>query len=100
MTIQSVASISIPQLAGPGASSAPKAQPVEKFAQALGAEVQKVNETLIAADTTVNQLVESQGANIHETMIALDKADIAVRLTNKIGQKLVQAYKEISQMQV
>lgn len=98
MTIQSIGAISIPHIAS--TPRATQAQPVDSFARALGAEVNKVNEVLVESDSAVTTMVESQGANIHETMIALDKADIAVRLTNKIGQKLVQAYKEVSQMQV
>jgi len=98
MSIQGIAAISLPPT--PNVSKATSTPPVESFSKALGAEVNRVNETLVSGDLAVNQMVESQGANIHEAMIALDKADIAVRLTNKIGQKLVQAYKEVSQMQV
>ena len=45
-------------------------------------------------------MVETQGANLHEAMIALSRAEIALRVTTKIGQKLVGAYQEISRMQI
>ena len=38
--------------------------------------------------------------NIHETMIALNKADIAFRMTLQVRNKLVEAYQEIIRMQV
>lgn len=81
------------------AGPAPKAD-ADAFTKVLEEGIRKTNETMQAADTSVDAMVRGQGANIHEAMIALDKADIAARLTTKIGQKLVQAYREVSQMQV
>jgi flagellar hook-basal body complex protein FliE len=76
------------------------AQPSEAFADALAEGVQKVNAEVANADQSVQKMVESRGANLHETMIALERADIATRFTAKVGQKLVQAYQEVSRMQV
>lgn len=72
----------------------------EKFADALAEGISAADGTLKEADASVEEMVESNGANLHETMIALEKADIAARLTIKIGTKLVQAYREVSNMQV
>ncbi len=72
----------------------------QDFQEVLKAGVQRANQQVQAGDQAVEEMVQTQGANLHETMIALEKADIATRLTAKVGQKLVQAYKEISQMQV
>jgi flagellar hook-basal body complex protein FliE len=72
----------------------------EAFAEALENGVQKVNAEVKNADNSVQQMVESRGANLHEAMIALERADIAARFTSKVGQKLVQAYQEVSRMQV
>ena len=84
------------------AASGPKegAAITDKFAQTLAEGISAADGTLKEADASVEQMVESNGANLHETMIALEKADIAARLTIKIGTKLVQAYREVSQMQV
>ncbi|MEZ4461591.1 MAG: flagellar hook-basal body complex protein FliE [bacterium] len=87
-----------PQATAP--SAAVSKVDAEAFTKVLEEGLAKANETMQAADTTVDAMVRGQGANIHEAMIALDKADIAARLTTKIGQKLVQAYREVSQMQV
>ena len=72
----------------------------EAFADALKDGVQRVNSELQTADKSVEKMVETRGANLHETMIALERADIAARFTAKVGQKLVQAYQEVSRMQV
>lgn len=70
------------------------------FASTLSRAIDAVNTQSRAADTAVQDMVASQGANLHETMIELEKAEIATRLAVKIGQKLVQAYQEVSRMQV
>ena len=38
--------------------------------------------------------------NIHETMIALDKADVSFRMLTKVRNKAVEAYQEIMRMQI
>lgn len=72
----------------------------DAFADALADGVKRANMEVKQADQSVEKMVETRGANIHEAMIALDRADISTRLTAKIGQKLVQAYQEVSRMQV
>ena len=70
------------------------------FGVAMQNAVAQVNQDQVAADRAVTEMVESQGANVHETMIALERADISLRLATKIGQKLVQAYQDISRIQL
>ena len=72
----------------------------DNFGASLRDAVVQMNQDQIAADTAVNEMVESQGANVHETMIALERADISLRLATKIGQKLVQAYQDVTRMQL
>lgn len=71
-----------------------------EFADLITKGVERANTEQLKADAQVEKLVETQGANIHETMIALSRADITTRLTLKVGQKLVQAYQEISRMNI
>jgi flagellar hook-basal body complex protein FliE len=96
--IGSALPIVAPQVAAP--TTAPSRIDGDAFTKVLEGGLSKANETMKAADTSVDAMVRGQGSNLHETMIALDKADIVARLTTKMGQKLVQAYREVSQMQV
>lgn len=101
MSIQNVGAVArIIQPASVEKPTSSKSAQETPFAQVLRQGVSSANQALKTADTSVQTMVETQGANIHETMIALDKAEIATRLTAKIGQKLVQAYREINQIQV
>jgi flagellar hook-basal body complex protein FliE len=40
------------------------------------------------------------GGNLHETALALEKADVALRLATKVRNKLVEAYQEVMRMNV
>jgi len=52
------------------------------------------------ADTSIEQLVAGNTKNLHETMIALEKADISFRLMMEVRNKIIEAYHEIMRMQV
>jgi flagellar hook-basal body complex protein FliE len=79
--------------ANPGAAAS-------DFGKILADGVAEANATVKAGDAAVDNMVRSGGGNLHEAMIALDKAEIATRLTVKVGQKLVNAYREVSQINV
>lgn len=53
-----------------------------------------------AADQAVWRLAAGQADNLHEVMIAVERASIALELTIAIRNKLVEAYQEIMRMQV
>ena len=84
------------------ASGAEPARPTQADASSFGAMLEQgviaANVEGQQADEAMTQLVQSQGANLHEAMIAMSRAEIATRLTLKVGQKLVQAYQEVSRM--
>ncbi|VAX15794.1 Flagellar hook-basal body complex protein FliE, partial [hydrothermal vent metagenome] len=48
------------------------------------------------ADKAIEDLVTGKSKNIHETMIALGKAELAFKLTMQVRNKVMEAYKEIT----
>ncbi|MBU0479828.1 MAG: flagellar hook-basal body complex protein FliE [Proteobacteria bacterium] len=70
------------------------------FADLLKSQVATVNEAMQEADQAATGLVTGQHANIHETMIALEKANVSFRLMTKIQGKVISAYQEIMRMQL
>jgi len=69
------------------------------FADALGQAVRAVDAQQIEADQQSAQLALG-GGNLHETAIALEKADIAMRVATKVRNKLVDAYQEVMRMSI
>ena len=51
------------------------------------------------ADTQATR-VALGGGNLHETALALEKADVALRVATKARNKLVEAYQEVMRMSV
>ena len=102
MTIQAIQNPSLlyaPQTTG--AAQKPVAPAAaDAFGDLLSHGIERANAEHIEADTQVKEMVTSQGANLHEAMIALSRAEIALRVSMKVGQKLVGAYQEMSRMQL
>ena len=48
----------------------------------------------------MERVATGDAEDLHEAIIAVEKADIALRLTAQVTQRAVEAYKEISRMQV
>ena len=70
------------------------------FSDMLIESVSKVNTLQHQANQAVQKLVSGESKNIHETMLAVERADIAFKTMNQIRSKVVEAYKEIMRMQV
>lgn len=69
------------------------------FVDALGKAVANVEQLQVAADDGAQQ-VALGGGNLHETALALEKADIALRVATKVRNKLVETYQDIMRMPV
>ncbi|MFL5261804.1 MAG: flagellar hook-basal body complex protein FliE [Anaeromyxobacteraceae bacterium] len=69
------------------------------FADALGQALQSVEKLQLDADKSA-EAVAMGGGNLHETALALEKADVALRVATKVRNKLVDAYQEIMRMSV
>jgi flagellar hook-basal body complex protein FliE len=69
------------------------------FAETLGDALQKVDELQVSADVQAEH-VAMGGGNLHEMSLALEKADVAMRLAMKVRNKMVDAYQEIMRMSI
>lgn len=70
------------------------------FLDTLSQSLNKVNDLQKEADKAIEDFVAGETRNIHETMIAVNKADLAFRLTMQVRNKIVEAYQEVLRMQV
>lgn len=68
------------------------------FADVIKQAVERVDDMDQQADRSIQRLVTG-GGGIHETMIALQKADISLRLLLQIRNKAMDAYREVMRMQ-
>ena len=75
-------------------------KPAQTFSELLMNSVQKVNSLQEEANDAIQKLASGKSKNIHETMLAVEKADIAFRTMNQVRNKIIDAYKEVMRMQV
>jgi flagellar hook-basal body complex protein FliE len=69
------------------------------FAQSLGRLVSAVESTGADANDAVGRMLDGTG-DVHEAMIALQRADMTLQLTVQVRNKLVQAYQDIMRMPI
>ena len=62
--------------------------------------LQDVNQQQFNAAAKKIELLVTENKDIHGTMLALEKADLSMRLMLQIRNKLVSAYEEVMRMQV
>lgn len=70
------------------------------FPELLSKSLEEVNGLQVEANTAIENLATGRSKNIHETMIAVEKADLAFKAMNQIRLKVIEAYHEIMKMQV
>jgi flagellar hook-basal body complex protein FliE len=85
------ASLARPQAAAGGTVSA--------FAESLAGLVANVEKTSADANASITGMVDKT-ADVHEVMIALQRAESALQLTVQVRNKIVQAYQDIMRMPI
>jgi flagellar hook-basal body complex protein FliE len=70
------------------------------FSDILKNSFEQVNEHQVQADQAIRELVAGRSKNIHETMLAIERADSSLKLMMQVRNKVLDAYREIMRMQV
>jgi len=70
------------------------------FAAALQRAVEKVNELQARADREAEAVATGRSNDIHGAIVAMQQAELALELTAQVVQRAIEAYKEISRMQI
>ncbi|MGI6524328.1 MAG: flagellar hook-basal body complex protein FliE [Bdellovibrionota bacterium] len=71
------------------------------FGDVLAQVLNDVNRLQLDADQQIeNVMTKKEGANIHDAMIALEKADVTFQFMTNLQQKIINAYQEIIRTQI
>jgi len=62
--------------------------------------VGKVNDLQSQADTKIKNMATGESRELHEVMIAVEKANISFQFLTQVRNKAVEAYQEIMRMQL
>ena len=72
----------------------------DTFSSLLNESISKVNDLQNEADRSMQGLAKGEVKNIHDTMIAIEKANLSFNLMVQVRNKLLSAYEEIMKTQV
>jgi flagellar hook-basal body complex protein FliE len=70
------------------------------FADVLKSSLDEVNQLQQKADAAITALATGDKMSLHDTMIAMEQADVSFRLMMQVRNKIVDAYQEIMRIQV
>lgn len=69
------------------------------FAETLNSSLKNVNEIQGTKTAMIQSFASGETQNVHELMITLQKAGLAVNMTSAVRNKVLEAYKELSRLQ-
>jgi len=69
------------------------------FAEHLKASFMTTNLLLHKSANAQVELATGRNGNIHETLLAMSKADISFRMLTEVRNKVISAYQEVMRMQ-
>lgn len=75
-------------------------QTEKSFSDYLGSMLDQVGKTQSNGDTAITKLNTGEAKNMHEVMIAVEEADISMRMLVQLRNKALQAYDDIMRMQI
>lgn len=99
MRISNPALSGLPQIAQP-ATHKPSTDREGDFGQMLMDAIQEVSKAQNEAAAHQEDLMANRPVELHDVMIAMERAGVAFELTMQVRNKLLEAYQEISRMQV
>jgi flagellar hook-basal body complex protein FliE len=82
-----------------GRSLTKPAAPAEGFGNKLMDSIKNVNDMQNQKVDMVESFASGQSQNVHELMINLQKAGLAMQMTTAVRGKVLEAYKELVKMQ-
>ena len=87
----------IPAGATPATSSSPQGE--GGFFSSLTNAIEQVEQVHTDAQQQISQLLQGNRQDVHNVMIAVEKADVAFQLMMQVRNKIVNAYQEIARLQ-
>ena len=88
-----------PQALASGAKAGVQ-QPGGDFAQTLMDVMKEVNASQLHSKDMQTALMTNQPVEIHDVMIAMEQASVAMQLTMQVRNKLLEAYQELNRTQI
>jgi flagellar hook-basal body complex protein FliE len=83
-----------------GLEGAGESESSKSFGDFLADSLGKVNSLQQEANVAMEKLASGESQNLHETLLAVEKAEVAFKMMNQVRTKVIDAYREIMKMQI
>lgn len=70
------------------------------FQSVLEDSLNKLNDKQIAADEITNEFIAGEDVEVHEMMLSMEEANMSLQLAIQVRNKVVEAVKELTNMQL
>lgn len=77
-----------------------RASQATSFAELLGTALERLQAVSDGANAKVEALATGQDVELHDVMIALEMESLAISLATEVRNRVIEAYQEISRMQI
>ena len=74
--------------------------PAAGFANWVDKELSTLNAQLVSAEQGVQKLAAGSAENLHEVMLQLEQARLAMQVAAQVRSRVVEAYQDVMRMQV
>lgn len=82
----------------------PETNQIEKatndFSDMMQSMINEVNDSQAKGDLAIEQMQTGDASHLHDVMIAVEEADVSLRMLVQIRNRAVTAYEEIMRMQI
>lgn len=82
------------------ADSSPVSTAANGFADIIQSTISQVNQAQNNGEAAIQQLNTGKAESLHEVMIAVEEADISLKMLVQMRNKALQAYEEVMRMQI
>ncbi|MFH0702803.1 MAG: flagellar hook-basal body complex protein FliE [bacterium] len=73
---------------------------IPAFSDVMTGMVKELDNTIKAPDQIMQDVMLDKGADIHDAMIAISKAEVTINFATQLTTKVVQAYEKIMSIQI
>lgn len=70
------------------------------FGELMRQKLVEVNNLQLRSDELTKEMLTGKPVDLHQVMIAAEQAGLALQLTVQVRNKIIEAYQEISRMQI
>jgi flagellar hook-basal body complex protein FliE len=71
-----------------------------EFNNVFQTALKSLNETQVGADNAIAQLAAGQNVELHNVMLAVEKASMTLQLALQVKSKITDAYQQVMSMQI